>query len=161
MIKDRWLLKIIDMLDKSHIYQWFSDIMNDSIMFLSNSSIDDLNKKKDHWKSIEIENKSTTTTTTTTTIELKISADGNARCPLVTIDQDMGVLDPYNHDEPLRTLKILEKLIVLLVKKNLFATYAVTNPKDIGKFISVADKINILQVAFSSNHYSKISKKKK
>ncbi|KAM9999917.1 hypothetical protein ACTFIZ_008372 [Dictyostelium cf. discoideum] len=149
------------------------------VMFLSNSSIDDLNKRveknrigmydrfrpnliingttpfqEDDWKSIEIENKSTTTTTT---IELKI-ADGNARCPVVTIDQDMGVLDPYNDDEPLRTLKTFRKVDCVIGQKVLFGTYAVTNPKDIGKFISVGDKINILQVGFSSNYYSKISK---
>ncbi|KAM9983815.1 hypothetical protein ACTFIY_000529 [Dictyostelium cf. discoideum] len=161
------------------------------IMFLSKSSIDDLNKRveknriengesikdkpslkydrfrpnliingttpfqEDHWKSIEVENKSVTTTTTT--IELKI-ADGNARCPVVTIDQDIGVLDPYNDDEPLRTLKTFRKVDCVIGQKVLFGTYAVTNPKDIGKFIYVGDKINILQVGFSSNYYSKIPK---
>ncbi|KAM9961602.1 hypothetical protein ACTFIR_004456 [Dictyostelium discoideum] len=163
------------------------------IMFLSKSSIDDLNKRveknriengesikdksslkydrfrpnliingttpfqEDDWKSIEIENKSITTTTTTTTIELKI-ADGNARCPVVTIDQDMGVLDPYNDDEPLRTLKTFRKVDCVIGQKVLFGTYAVTNPKDFGKFIYVGDKINILKVGFSSNFYSKIPK---
>ncbi|KAN0033985.1 hypothetical protein ACTFIV_000464 [Dictyostelium citrinum] len=166
------------------------------IMFLSKSSIDDLNKRvektriengesltdkpklnydrfrpnliingtspfqEDDWKSIEIENQSSSTTSTSTistTIELKI-ADGNARCPVITIDQEMGILDPYKDDEPLRTLKTFRKVDCIIGQKVIFGTYCVTNPKDIGKFISVGDKINILQVGFNSNFYSKISK---
>ncbi|KAN0043018.1 hypothetical protein ACTA71_010651 [Dictyostelium dimigraforme] len=154
------------------------------IMFLSNSSIEDLNKRveknrmengestidkpplkydrfrpnliidgtipfqEDNWKSIEIENQSTT-------VELKI-ADGNARCPVVTIDQELGVLDPYNDDEPLRTLKTFRKVECVLGQKVLFGTYAVTNFKDVGKFISIGDKINILDIGFKSNFYTEI-----
>ncbi|KAK5583175.1 hypothetical protein RB653_004766 [Dictyostelium firmibasis] len=108
---------------------------------------------EDNWISIGISSPSSKKS-----IELTI-AEANARCPVVVVDQVNGVMDPFNDDEPLRTLKTFRKVTCKIGEKVLLGTYAVIDDKQfINKVISVGDSINVLKTGFKSNYFSEIEK---
>ncbi|KAM9954589.1 hypothetical protein ACTFIW_003189 [Dictyostelium discoideum] len=112
--------------------------------------------EEDNWKLISIS--SSSSSSNDSNVELTI-AEANARCPVVVVDQVNGIMDPYNDDEPLRTLKTFRKVTCKIGEKVLLGTYAVIdNSKFINRVISVGDSINVLKTGFTSNYYSEIEK---
>ncbi|EGC30506.1 hypothetical protein DICPUDRAFT_157767 [Dictyostelium purpureum] len=84
-------------------------------------------------------------------------ADYNGRCPIVTVQQDTGVLDPFGDDEPLRTLRTYRLSKCKAGEKTLLGQYIVVHENMIGKTVNIGDQLTNLKNGFESKYFTKVN----